>query len=125
LSRIDRKRIEVLLPKAVPQDEAEPRLDDTTDLDGLLDQELATDVIGQALAEHERLIRQAEQNDERSHANDLFRDYYEPLATDRSSRHIVTQPLFCRLAELHGVGGLLRHVLGTTTLKGHSHLHLA
>jgi hypothetical protein len=82
LSRIDRKRIEVLLPEAVPQDEAEPQLDDTTDLDALLDQEPTTDMIGQALAEHDRLIRQAEQNDERSHANDLFWDYYEPLATD-------------------------------------------
>ena len=81
LSRIDRKRIEVVLPEAVPQDGAEPRLNDTTDLDAFLDQEPTTDVIGQALAEHERLIRQAEQNDERSHANDLFWDYYEPLAT--------------------------------------------
>lgn len=81
LSRIDRKRIEVLLPEAVPQDEAEPRLDDTTDLNALLEQNPTTDVIGQALAEHDRLIRQAEQNDERSHANDLFWDYYEPLAT--------------------------------------------
>jgi hypothetical protein len=98
LSRIDRKRIEVLLPEAVPQDETEPRLDDTTDLDALLDQVLTTDVIRQALAEHERLIRQAEQKDERSHANDLFWDYYEPLATSLDA--VVTAEGWSMLADL-------------------------
>ncbi len=81
LGRIDRKRIEVLLPEEVPQDEAEPQLDDTTDLDALLDREPSVDVIENALAEHERLIRQAHQEGEHSHANDLFWDYFEPLAT--------------------------------------------
>lgn len=98
LSRIDRKRIEVLLPEAVPQDEAEPRLDNTTDLDALLEQDPTTDVIGQALAEHDRLIRQAEQNDERSHANDLFWDYYEPLATSLDA--VVTAEGWPALADL-------------------------
>lgn len=39
LGRIDRKRIEVLLPEKVPQDEAEPQLDGTTDLEALLERE--------------------------------------------------------------------------------------
>jgi hypothetical protein len=81
LSRIDRKRLEILLPEAVPQDEAEPQLDDTTDLDALLDRDPTRAVIEQALAEHVQLIQQAEQEGEHSHANDLFWDYYEPLAT--------------------------------------------
>jgi hypothetical protein len=100
LSRIDRKRIEVLLPEAVPDDEAEPRLrlDDTTDLDTLLDQEPTTDVIEQALAEYDRLIRQAEQEDEHSHANDLFWDYYEPLATSLDA--VVTAEGWPMLADL-------------------------
>lgn len=80
LGRIDRKRIEVLLPEEVPQEEAELQLD-TTDLDALLEREPAVDAITRALAEHERLIRQAQQEDERGHANDLFWDYFEPLTT--------------------------------------------
>jgi hypothetical protein len=80
LGRIDRKRIEVLLPEEVPRDEAEPQ-HISTDLDALLDQEPAVDVIEYALAEHERLIQQARQEDEHSFANDLFWDYFEPLAT--------------------------------------------
>lgn len=81
LSRIDRKRIEVLLPDEVPQEQAKPQLDGTNDLDALLDREPTVNVIVQALAEHDRLIRQAEQEGEHSHANDLFWDYYEPLVT--------------------------------------------
>lgn len=81
LSRIDRKRIEVLLPEEMPQDEAEPQLDDTADLDALLDRDPTREVSEHALAEHERLIQQAEQEGEHSHANDLFWDYYEPLVT--------------------------------------------
>jgi len=81
LGRIDRKRIEVLVPEKIPQDESESHLDATTDLDALLDQEATVDAIDQALEEHERLIRQAQQEGERSHANDLFWDYFEPLAT--------------------------------------------
>jgi hypothetical protein len=81
LGRIDRRRIEVLVPEEVPQDEAEQHLDATSDLDALLDQEPTVDAIEQALEEHERLIRQAQQEGERSHANDLFWDYFEPLAT--------------------------------------------
>lgn len=81
LGRIDRKRIEVLLPEEVPQGESASQLSDATDLDALLDREPTVDAIEQALAEHERLIRQAQQEEQRSHANDLFWDYYEPLAT--------------------------------------------
>ncbi|MFB6228356.1 MAG: hypothetical protein ABEH88_07295 [Halobacteriales archaeon] len=81
LGRIDRKRIEVLLPEEVPQEEGEPQLDSTADLDALLDQKPTVDAIKNALAEHERLIRQAQQEGEPSHANDLFWDYFEPLAT--------------------------------------------
>lgn len=81
LSRIDRKRVEVLLPEEVPQDEPASQLSDTTDLDTFLDQEPTVDAIEQALAEHERLIRQAQQENHRSHANDLLWDYFEPLAT--------------------------------------------
>lgn len=81
LGRIDRKRIEVLLPEEVPQDEAEPKLYDTSDLDALLEREPTVERIEQALTEHERLIRKVQQKGERSHANDLFWDYFEPLAT--------------------------------------------
>jgi hypothetical protein len=97
LGRIDRKRIEVLLPEEVPQDEAEIQLD-TTDLDELLEQEPTVDGITGALAEHERLIRQAQQEGEHGHANDLFWDYFEPLATHLDV--VVTVDGWSVLAEL-------------------------
>lgn len=81
LGRIDRKRIEVLVPEEVPQNEAESQLNDTTDLDALLDREPTVDIIENALAEHEQLVQQAHQEGKHSHANDLFWDYFEPLAT--------------------------------------------
>jgi hypothetical protein len=97
LGRIDRKRIEVLLPEEVPTDEAELQLD-TTDLDALLEREPTVDAITRALAEHERLIRQAQQEGERGHANDLFWDYFEPLATHLDA--VVTTEGWSVLAEL-------------------------
>lgn len=81
LGRIDQRHIEILLPEEVSQDEAEPQPDDTTDLDALLDREPTVGIIENALAEHARLIRQAHQEGEHNHANDLFWDYFEPLAT--------------------------------------------
>jgi len=81
LSRIDRKRVEVLLPEGVPQNQTESQLYDTSDLHALLDREPTADTIERALAEHERLIRQAQQDGRRSQARDLFWDYFEPLAT--------------------------------------------
>jgi len=98
LGQIDRKRIEMLLPEEVPQDEAEPQLDDTTDLDALLDQEPTVDVIENALEEHERLIRQAHQEGKHSHTNDLFWDYFEPLATHLNT--VVTAEGWPVLADL-------------------------
>jgi hypothetical protein len=97
LGRIDRKRIEVLLPEEVPQDEAELQLD-TTDLDALLEREPTVDAITRALAEHERLIRQAQQEGEHGHANDLFWDYFEPLATHLDA--VVTAEGWSVLADL-------------------------
>ncbi|MEF8814789.1 MAG: hypothetical protein V5A55_13365, partial [Halovenus sp.] len=98
LGRIDRKRIEVLLPEEVPQDEPASQLSDTTDLDALLDREPTVDAIEQALAEHERLIQQAQQEEQRSHANDLFWDYFEPLATHLDA--VVTAEGWSVLADL-------------------------
>jgi hypothetical protein len=81
LSRIDRKRVEVFVPHEIPNDEPEAHVVDTTELEALLDQEPSTSVLKQALTERERVIQQAKQDGESSRANDLFWDYYEPLAT--------------------------------------------
>lgn len=81
LSRIDRKRVEVLLPAELPEAETEPRPIDTADLDALLEGHPTREGIRQALTEHERVVRTAERNDVHSYANDLFWEYYEPLAT--------------------------------------------
>lgn len=81
LSRIDRNRVEVLLPAELPEAETEPEPIDTADLDTLLERHPTWEGILQALAEHERVVRKAERNDVPSYANDLFWQYYEPLAT--------------------------------------------
>jgi hypothetical protein len=98
LSRIDRKRVEVFVPHEIPNDEPAAQLVDTTELEALLDREPSASVLKQALAEHERVIQQAQQDGESSRANDLFWDYYEPLATRLDA--VVTAEGWSVLAEL-------------------------
>lgn len=81
LSGIDRKRIEVLSPEKLSEAEKESRPVETTDLDVLLETESTTEVIVRAIAEHERVVRQAERYGERGSVSELFREYYKPLAT--------------------------------------------